>query len=422
MGASALSGAQFIFGNLNNMLATLFGAGGDPNPNQDSGPSAFYQGTGYIDPRFLYTKDHVTGYTGMVPCLYDPPLLRSAQQIPAATASNNIAAAQNTTNGTALTLAAASTGITLNVPFRLANPVLNQGAVTTAGIALDFGFAFGNVTSGTKQIVVANSARFMGGMPLVIGGVGNAGGTIPLLTNVKSVDDATHITLQDAPLATNATAPIGTGDFWGPSENGFPTPTAALPYLAAGPGLFFDAVQGITRGVRITGVASGTGGNFTVRGWDIYGNAMSELIVVGAGVNTVYGKKAFKYIASITPAFTDAHNYSVGTSDVFGFAFRTTLWEDVRASWNAILMTVTQGFLGADTTSPATTTTGDVRGTIQTSAIGGGTGIGATASNGTVSSLAMSGVRLEMDQWLGLGQSLLATQADSTLLVGVAQV
>jgi NADPH-dependent 2,4-dienoyl-CoA reductase/sulfur reductase-like enzyme len=37
-------------------------------------------------------------------------------------------------------------------------------------------------------------------------------------------------------------------------------------------------------------------------------------------------------------------------------------------------MTAVQGWVGADITSPATATTNDVRGTIQTGAVGGGTG------------------------------------------------
>lgn len=419
MAASAKSGASFIFGNLTAMLAAAFGSGGVPDPNQDAGPSGVYQGWALLDPRILFTKDKVTGYTGVVQSHFMQPKLRSIGQIPAATASNNIAAAQNVAVGVAMTLAAASVGITRNVPIRPLSSVLLGGAVATAAIALDFGFAFGNVTAGTKQIVVADSSRFIKGMPLVIGAALTS--TTPLLTNVASIDDATHITLVDAPGNTNATAPIGTGDLWGPSEVGFPTPQAANPFLAQGPALLLDPAQAVTRGLRITGAGGTAGGTFLVSGWDIYGAPMTELVTVGAA-STGYTTKAFKYIASVVPQFTEAGNYSVGTSDVFGFAYRARLFEETNVFWNATQMTATQGFTAADITSPATTTTDDVRGTIQTGAAGGGTGIGATASNGTVSSLAMSGVRLEMGQFPGLAQSILATQADAVSLFGVPQV
>jgi hypothetical protein len=84
-------------------------------------------------------------------------------------------------------------------------------------------------------------------------------------------------------------------------------------------------------------------------------------------------------------------------------------------------MTAVQGWVGADITSPATATTNDVRGTIQTGAVGGGTGIGATASNGTVASLAMSGVRLDMVQRIRVSDMLRANPADATKLFGVTQ-
>lgn len=420
MAASAKSGAQFVFGNLSAMLAAAFGSS-VPDPDQDSGPSAFYQGLALMDPRILYTKDKVTGYTGVVQCLMMHPRYRSIGQIPAATASNNIAAAANVVNGTAMTLASATVGITLNVPIRPLSAVLNGAAPVTAAIALDFGFGFGNCTAGSTTIVVSNTAAYMPGMPLVIGGVGNAGGTVPLLTNVQSITDTTHIVVVNAPLATNATAPIGTGDLWGPSEVGFPTPLAAYPFLGGGPGLFKDSRQGVTRGVRVTGASGGAGGNFLVSGWDLYGQPMSELVTVGAGAVAGYGKKCFKYIGSVVPQFTDAHNYSVGTSDVFGFAIRAALYEETTVFWAAALMVTSQGWLAPSALTGSTTTTADVRSTIQTGAIGGGTGIGSTASNGTVVSLAMSGNRLEMDSFPSAIASLLATQADASTLFGATQ-
>jgi hypothetical protein len=119
----------------------------------------------------------------------------------------------------------------------------------------------------------------------------------------------------------------------------------------------------ISRAVSVTGSASSTGGNITINGYDIYGVPMSEVIAAPAGASTVNGKKAFKYISSVVPAFTDAHNYSVGTTDIYGFPLRSDNFGDVAINYNAAAITANTGYVAAVTTSPATTTTGDVRGT-----------------------------------------------------------
>lgn len=127
---------------------------------------------------------------------------------------------------------------------------------------------------------------------------------------------------------------------------------------------FYNRSTYVGRCVSITGVASGTGGNFLVSGYDIYGFPMSQLITVAAGVNTVNSKKAFKAVTSVVPAFTDAgHTYSVGTADIFGFGIRADFFEATLMRYNGALITASTGVTVADTTSPATTTTGDVRGT-----------------------------------------------------------
>lgn len=421
MAATSFDGPTHVVGNMQALPATVGSA--VPDPNTDAGPSITFMGDALPDIRFPYMKDKVGGYVGVVPAALSLSYMQSVDQIPAALANNNIAAAQNVVNGTAMTLAAASVGITLAVPISPFTGFLNSAAVVTTGLAIDFGFAFGNCTAGTKQIVVADSTQFTAGMPVVIGGVGNAGGTIPLLTLVKSLDDATHITLQDAPAAANATAPIGTGNLWNPSENGFPTPTAALPYLACGPGLFLDPSQSIARGVQVVGgSAQCAGGTFLVSGWDVYGEAMSELITVAAGASTGWGKKAFKYIGSVTPRFTDAHNYTVGTSDVFGFHFRSDKWEYTNEFWAGAFATASTGWLPADATTPATTTTGDVRGTVQVSTNGGGTAIsGAAASNGSIVSLAMSGRRLSIFQSMPLISILRGLPPSSVSVYGQTQ-
>jgi len=46
---------------------------------------------------------------------------------------------------------------------------------------------------------------------------------------------------------------------------------------------FYDRSKMVGRALSVTGVASGTGGAFTIRGYDIYGYPMSETITCGAG-------------------------------------------------------------------------------------------------------------------------------------------
>ena len=423
MAVSANDGPLHVYG----LMAALAAGYGSPvpDPDQDAGPSLFYQGTCIPDVRFPFLKDKVPGYTGVVPAHFSAPISAVVDQIPAATATANIAALQAAAIGVPMVLATVpATGVTPGIPIRpQASPfVLNNGPLTSV-IALDYGFAFANCTAGQKQVVVADSSVFVPGMPLVIGGVGNSVQTAALLTLVASIDDATHVTLNDAPLATLATAPVGTGNQWGPSPQGFPYPDSAMPYFAVGPLLLLDPKQALARCISASGVTAGTGGNILIAGYDLYGQAQTELITVAAGANTVYGKKAFKYVVSATPQFTDAtHNYSIGTGDTFGAAIRGDLFEYQRIFWEGLLDTgaTASGWLAADTTSPATDATGDVRQTVQVSADGAGTGInGGSASDGTISGLAMIGYRLVWHVEMPLGLMRRATPSNPQPMYGV---
>lgn len=400
-----------------------------PDPNDDAGPTLIFQAVGIPDIRCFYGKDKISGFPGSAPGHLDLPTIQSADCIPATFQTNNIAAAQTVTTGVAMTPAAASTGIALNVPVIpfVGFGQFNSGAPITTAMALDFGFAFGNCVSGNVQITVADSTQFRAGMPLVIAGVGNAAGTSCLLTNVASIVDATHITLFNAPNATNAAVPIGAGNLWPVSEtiNIAPTPTAHLPYLARGPGLFFDPQQGVQRGIQIAGTNAGcTGGNFLVTGYDSYGMLLTQLITLAAGVATSYSLKTFKYIVSVVPQFTDVtvgHTYTVGTADMFGFAARSDRWEYTNVSWAGGFMSIFTGWLAGVTTNPATNLTGDVRGTVQVSAQGGGSGIGTNNSNGTIVSLAMSGRRLVMFQSQPMFNMINGVATDTRAIYGVTQ-
>lgn len=136
---------------------------------------------------------------------------------------------------------------------------------------------------------------------------------------------------------------------------------------------FYNAGSMISRAVSITGVTAGAGGNFIVAGYDWYGYPMTQLITVAAGVNTVNSLKAFKFVVSVTPQFTDAHNYSVGTADVYGFPIQAGFFHDTLIWWNETLITANTGFVVPDVTNPATNATGDVRGTYATQSASDGT-------------------------------------------------
>jgi hypothetical protein len=396
----------------------------DPNP--DAGPSGFAFGTAVLDARFAVEKDRLNGYVGRAPAMLLSSRIASTIGTPATLASNNIAAAQGVTSGVAMTLAAANaTGVSINVPFFQPGGyggTYASSGVVLAPVALDFGFSFGNVTAGNAVIPVGGDIRrFIPGMPLVIVGAGANGGC--LLTTVASTTLTPSVGITAGSITVNPNAlpqtsvdpaPIGTGNIWPAVSSGQPIqglPTAAWPGLASGVGgysvgsqnvasgplLCFDPSQGIQRGIRIVGASGSAGGTFLVTGADIFGYPVTDLVTVAGGASTGYTLKTFKYVLSVVPQFTDAgHNYTVGTVDLFGFAVRCDDFSDASVVWANALMTSATGYTAPDITDPATDATGDPRGTIQLTSAGPGSGIGATASNGTVSALAWTGNKLYM--------------------------
>lgn len=136
----------------------------------------------------------------------------------------------------------------------------------------------------------------------------------------------------------------------------------------------WDPATMIARTVAITSSATanpnGTTNTITVAGYDVYGYPMSEAIIPVQNTQ-VAGKKAFKYIVSATPNFTDTtggHTYSVDTTDVIGLGLRADsfayldIYYGNPATPANNLVTAATGFLPAVATA-ATTTSGDTRGT-----------------------------------------------------------
>lgn len=147
--------------------------------------------------------------------------------------------------------------------------------------------------------------------------------------------------------------------------------TAVNPFTNYAAVMFYDNSKTIARNVRVTTNADDTGGFYTVAGYDIYGFAMSEKIT-GVSSGVAAGKKAFKFVVSITPSGTiNSTAVTIGTGDVIGFPLLALTVGYLEIWYNSGLAVAlatpfgtASAYTFADTTNPATSTTGDVRGTI----------------------------------------------------------
>lgn len=136
---------------------------------------------------------------------------------------------------------------------------------------------------------------------------------------------------------------------------------------------FYDHTTFLARNVQIASVGNDSTATFLVSGADVYGYPQTERIT-GANAGTAVGKKAFKFIYSITPAATlSGSNVSAGQGDVYGFGIRADQFGYAYIIWNGTTITSSTGFTVPDTTSPATTTTGDPRGTYAVQSASNGT-------------------------------------------------
>lgn len=346
--------------------------GSEQKTAPDAGPNIDYRGDAFIDVRFAPVNKERIGNIGVINAFANTQMQCAINTVPSTLGSTgNISAAANANSGTAVTLAAASAGIATAIPFLQ----FGTSTIVTANVALDMGFDSANCTSGSQTVTVADSSIYKVGQPLCIANVGNSGGTTALLTFVTSIVTATTIKVNDAPLATNSATPIDSAlPGWGNlSGLGPQEPLYAAPYIEGGVGLFYDPRRVFARGISVTGVSGGAGGAFAIVGYDGWGQPQTETLTATAGATTVNTKKTYKYITSITPQFTDAHNYSFNTADIFGLPLFSKYFEENFIFMASALITANTGYVAGDTTSPATATTKDVRGSYALQ----------TASNGT---------------------------------------
>jgi hypothetical protein len=162
------------------------------------------------------------------------------------------------------------------------------------------------------------------------------------------------------------------------------TPGSSALVLSAGTGTtaVVDA-YGVTRiqldcarCVTVTSGGNDTGITFLIKGYDIYEQPMSQLLT-GASGAAATTTKAFYQIVSITPSGAVATTAEAGTADIFGLPVALTNGVYMtQAKWGTAVTALgndTGTLVLAVTTSPATTTTGDVRGTYAPSSSSDGT-------------------------------------------------
>lgn len=235
---------------------------------------------------------------------------------------------------------------------------------------------YNNVSGGTSSVAAQIVGWASDGLACTCDQVPStiATANIAALANVTSGTAMTLVSTTGAGITVMATALTAI-----PSLNVIPSGTLAIDGT---PGVtrigvrdvtgFYDPTTGISRAVSITGVSSGAGGAFKVSGYDWYGYPQTQTVTVASGVNTVNSTKTFKFITSVVPQFTDAHNYSVGTADIFGFGMAADRFCYVDVYWVNVIQLVAT-FTAADATTPATLTTGDVRGTFTAGSASDGT-------------------------------------------------
>ena len=342
MSISAFSGPIVSFGQ--NTVGNVT----DYNP--ELGPSLFWGGVGRIDPRFPFNYEPGQDF-GSFTAGFSTSDAQTLSYAPYALGVAAIAAAANVVSGTAMTLVSTnSTSTGVSVSPSCIN--FNTGATVTGLLLLDGFASFTGVVASNVLTVSSLTGTVTIGMTL--SGTGVATGTKIAAQLTGPAGGAGTYTVTGN--ATVASATI-TGQMTGGVS------ALTQPFGSAATINLWNPQSMVARAVSVTGSASATGGNILISGYDVYGVPMSEVIAAPAGASTVNGKKAFKYIASVTPQFTDAHNYSVGTTDIYGFPLRADFFSDVAINYASAGITASTGFVAAVTTSPATTTTGDVRGT-----------------------------------------------------------
>lgn len=377
MAITANEGPYVAFGNLPSP---------PPENNPSLGPSLFFAGAALLDPRPFYTY---LGRGRRIAAWNTTSRITTLNAIPMTKSATIIAAAANTVSGTPMTLASTSVdglavGVTITradtnvaaasllkldplVASVVATIALGSNIMTVTAVNAAGGHCYNQLCPGMVLKDATNSTYLPTGT-YITGWAANQQGTGAGLLGTYTLSAAATTAISGDTI---------TGLFTGNSTTPAFLPTVA--FGADGTVQCWNPADMSTRTLLYTcNNSSGTGGNFTANGFDVYGYPITETVTIApSGALTIAGTKAFKFISSITPAFSDAtYTYSVGTNDVVGLPLRSDAYQvgaeyDVSLMFNNAAIASSTGYLAAVLTTP-TAITGDVRGTyaLQTASSG----------------------------------------------------
>ena len=125
------------------------------------------------------------------------------------------------------------------------------------------------------------------------------------------------------------------------------------------------------RAVTVTAAGANTA-TFTIYGYDIYGQPMSQTIAAPS-TSTVATTKTFNQVTRISCSAAAGSAITAGFNNTIGIPLRVTdAGYVVSVKWNNTLAQDTGTLTVADQTSPATVSTGSVRGTYALSSVADG--------------------------------------------------
>lgn len=258
-----------------------------------------------------------------------------------------------TISGTTLTITALQSGDPIVLGQYIAGSSVTAGSYITA-----FGTGSGGVgtytlntssTVGSAETMYASGNNYLGDpapMPLGVGPLGRVyiWDVIPEASATNNISAAASYS-----TAGNATLAAGAGTTSVVRSDGTTVIQLDCP-----------------RAVSITiGTGTITATNVTISGYDYYNQPMTQVISTGTTQSTtVNGKKAFYQISQVAVAGNCGGTIAVGTSNIFGSPVRIIDGGYIiDPGWAGQLAPDTGTFVAADMTNPATSSTGDVRGT-----------------------------------------------------------